>query len=96
VIRDQLRASRYVPELAMIMKLAEAARLGAFLEAAEKQGKDDEDRDQQHDPQQTAPGSRSRPGSAVAPAEQGPGHTHVYARAQRNMPAVPNYLSRPG
>jgi hypothetical protein len=80
----------------MIMKLAEAARLGALLEAAEKHGKDDEDRDQQHDPQQATPSSRSRPGSAIAPPEHGPGHTHRYAQAQRNMPPGPNYLNRRG
>jgi hypothetical protein len=74
----------------------EAARLGAFLEAAEQHRKDDEDRDQQHDPQQAAPGSRSRPGPPLAPAEQGPVHKHVYAQAPRNMPPEPNYLNRRG
>jgi hypothetical protein len=47
---------RYLPELSMIMKRAKADRLGAFLETAEQHGKNDEDHDQQHDPQQAAAG----------------------------------------
>jgi hypothetical protein len=38
------------------MKRAKASRLGAFLETAEQDGKNHKDRDQQHDPQQAAPG----------------------------------------
>ena len=87
--------------------MAEAARLGAFLEAAEQYGKDHEDRDQQHDPQQAAPGPRARPAPAatrlvatpapaLAPIEQGPVHTRVYAQVRRNMPPAPNYLNPRG
>ena len=76
--------------------MAEAIRLGALLEAAEQHGKDDEDHDQQHDPQQAAGGPRSRPAPPLAPAEPGPVHTPVYAQAQHNMPPAPNYLNRRG
>ena len=79
---------------------AEAVGLGAFLETAEQHRKDDEDRDQQHDPQQAAAGPRSRPTPALAqgpvPVEPGPVHKRLYAQAQRDMPAPPNYLSRRG
>jgi hypothetical protein len=79
---------------------AEAVGLGAFLETAEQHRKDDEDRDQQHDPQQAAAGPRSRPTPALAqgpvPVEPGPVHKRLYAQAQRDMPVPPNYLSRRG
>ena len=75
---------------------AEAARLGAFLEAAEQYGKDDEYHDQQHDPQQASGGPRSWPAPALSAAEQGPVHTRVYAQAQHNMPRPPNYLNPRG
>ena len=74
----------------------EAVRLGAFLEAAEKHRKDDEDRDQQHDPQQAAAGPRSRP----APAARRPNKDLYISMGMPRHSAIcrraPNYLNRRG
>jgi hypothetical protein len=76
---------------------AEAARLGAFLEAAEHQRKDDQHHDRQQYQHQASACPRLRPAAALrAPRAPRPVHTDGYAQAQRNMPAAPNYLNRSG